>query len=84
MEGNGNAYLPFSAGVIGAKGDDLMLVQTMKRVFDVADWRVHVDTGRLTFPVGNNSRGVDDHHSDPFPPAIPGGVSFAVEDGAEL
>lgn len=79
-EGDGAAYVPFSAGVIGAKGDDLMLVQTMKRAFDMADWRIHVDTGRLTYPVGDNPRSVDDHHQDPSPPPIPGGVSFAVDD----
>ncbi|OAR02097.1 hypothetical protein LLEC1_06688 [Akanthomyces lecanii] len=84
MDGNENSYLPFSAGVIGAKGDDLMLVQTMKRAFDMMDWRVHVDAGRLTYPLGSNSRGVDDHYRDPFPSPLPGGVSFAVERGAEL
>ncbi|OAA57192.1 Amidase signature domain protein [Cordyceps fumosorosea ARSEF 2679] len=80
MEGDGNSYVPFSASVMGAKGDDIMLVQIMKRAFDIADWRVRVDPGRLTFPVGNNSRGVDDHHQDPYPPPITGGISFVVDD----
>ncbi|KAM3504581.1 hypothetical protein MY11210_008300 [Beauveria gryllotalpidicola] len=78
IENGDNAYVPFSAGVIGAKGDDVMLIQTMKRAFDMADWRVHVDAGRLTYPVGTNSRSVDDHYQDPFPPALPGGVSSAI------
>ncbi|KAM0740820.1 hypothetical protein ACQRIT_006004 [Beauveria bassiana] len=78
IETGENAYVPFSAGVIGAKGDDVMLVQAMKRTFDMAGWRVHVDAGRLTYPVGTNSRGVDDHYRDPFPPALPGGVSSTI------
>lgn len=78
MDDDKNAYLPFSAGVIGAKGDDVMLGQTMKRAFDMADWRIHLDAGRLTYPVGNNSRSVDDHHQDPIPDPIPGGISFAA------
>ncbi|OAA35140.1 Amidase signature domain protein [Beauveria brongniartii RCEF 3172] len=78
IETGENAYVPFSAGVIGAKGDDVMLVQTMKRAFDMAGWRVHVDAGRLTYPVGTNSRAVDDHYQDPFPPALPGGVSSTI------
>ncbi|KAJ6782018.1 hypothetical protein PWT90_05873 [Aphanocladium album] len=77
------AYLPFSAGIIGAKGDDLMLVQSMKRAFDKVDWRIHVDAGHLTYPVGNNSRSVDDHHQDPIPPPIPGGISFAALDSED-
>ncbi|KAK8145397.1 hypothetical protein G3M48_004481 [Beauveria asiatica] len=86
IETGENAYVPFSAGVIGAKGDDVMLVQTMKRAFDMAGWRVHVDAGRLTYPVGTNSRGVDDHYRDPFPPALPGGVSSTIggEEAKEL
>ncbi|KAJ3481696.1 hypothetical protein NLG97_g7758 [Lecanicillium saksenae] len=78
MDGSKSDYLPFSAGIIGAKGDDLMLVQTMKRTFDKANWRIHVDAGHFTYPVGNNSRNVDDHHQDPMPPPIPGGISFAA------
>ncbi|TQV91793.1 beta-mannosidase precursor [Cordyceps javanica] len=56
IDGDKDAYVPFSAGVIGAKGDDLMLVQTMKRTFDMAGWRIRVDPGRSTYPPGDNSR----------------------------
>ncbi|ATY58573.1 Amidase signature domain [Cordyceps militaris] len=84
VDGSNTAYVPFSAGVFGAKGDDVMLVQTMKRAFDMAAWRVRVDAGRLTFPVGNNTRSVDDHRRDPYPPPVPGGISVAKPGGSEL
>lgn len=60
-----------------------MLVQLMKRAFDIVDWRIHVDTGSLTYPVGNNSRAVDDHHQDPFPPTGPGMFMLAEEESAD-
>lgn len=66
--------------MMGAKGDDIMIVQVMKRLFDIVDWRIHVDAGRLTYPVGNNSRGVDDFQQDPFPTPGPGAFFLAMGD----
>jgi hypothetical protein len=37
-----------------------MILRTMRKAFSVMNWRDVVDTGSFTFPVGNNSRNVDD------------------------
>ncbi len=85
MDGNNVAYLPFSASVMGPKGDDLMLVQMMKHTFDVVDWRIRVDTGDMTYPLGTNSRNVDDNKQDPVPDPGPGAFAAAsADDDSEL
>ncbi|KFA46974.1 hypothetical protein S40293_09794 [Stachybotrys chartarum IBT 40293] len=53
-------YRPFSGSIIGPRGGDLMMLRLVQRAFELADWRSTVDTGRLSFPLGNNSRNVDD------------------------
>jgi hypothetical protein len=52
-------YLPVSGSVIGPKGTDLMLIQTVKRAFELAAWPIRVDTGALAFPVDDNSRNIN-------------------------
>jgi hypothetical protein len=37
-----------------------MIIRTIHGAFKAMGWRDFVDTGRFTFPVGNNSRNVDD------------------------
>lgn len=59
-------YQPVSGSVIGQQGGDLMLIQVVKRAFELAEWRTVVDTGRLAFPIGDNSRNVDDQHAKMF------------------
>ena len=39
---------------------DLSLIRLAQETFESAGWRTSVDTGRLTFPVGENSRRVAD------------------------
>ena len=65
---------------MGPKGGDLMLVELMKRVFDSVDWRIRVDTGNMTYPLGTNSRNVDDHKQDPIPDPGPGAFVLAEDD----
>jgi hypothetical protein len=37
-----------------------MLIRLVKEALESAGWRTHVDTGRFTFPVGENTRNVAD------------------------
>ncbi|KAI9149586.1 Scytalone dehydratase-like protein Arp1 [Paramyrothecium foliicola] len=76
-------YLPASASLMGPRGSDLMLIQTIRRAFELAAWRTRVDTGRLAFPIGDEPRAFGDqpraaastmlqsHHSTQDIPAIP-------------
>lgn len=41
-------------------GSDLALIHTVEEALRAAGWPTEVGTGRYTFPVGNNSRAVDD------------------------
>jgi hypothetical protein len=45
-------------------GSDLKLIQLVKKSFETAGWRTHVDTGRLTFPVGTKSHNIADGNND--------------------
>jgi len=58
-----------------------MLIRTMHDVFKVNKWRDYVDTGRFTFPVGNNSRNVDDSDVSREKPLV---VQTHVSHAAEL
>lgn len=55
-------YLPVSGSVMGPKDGDVMVIEVVKKAFELAQWRTRVDTGRLTFPLADNSRNVDDSH----------------------
>jgi hypothetical protein len=63
-------YQPVSGSAIGPKGGDLMLIQVVKRAFELAAWRTRVEAGGLAFPIGNNSRNVDDLHVEGARPAM--------------
>lgn len=45
-------------------GSDLALIRLLEGALRSAKWRTQVDTGRYTFPLGNNSRNVDDQSGD--------------------
>ncbi|CAM1507834.1 Fc.00g046820.m01.CDS01 [Cosmosporella sp. VM-42] len=53
-------YRPICVSIMGAPGSDVMMIQLVAQAFEHAKWRTQVDTGRLTFPLGNNSRNVKD------------------------
>ncbi|KAH7318121.1 amidase signature domain-containing protein [Stachybotrys elegans] len=55
-------YRAVFGSVIGPRGSDLMVAQIVERAFELANWRNRVDTGRFSFPIGKNSRNVDDKH----------------------
>lgn len=57
-------YQPVTGSVLGHTGTDFALIELMQRAFRSAQWRAQVDTGRLTFPLGDNDRNVDDQHED--------------------
>jgi hypothetical protein len=62
-------YLPISGSVMGPEGSDLMLIQTVKRAFELSAWPTRVNTGSRAFTVDDNSSNVDygDAHDSIFP-----------------
>lgn len=61
-----------SGSVIGTPGSDIALIELVQKSYHLAQWRTRVDTGRLTFPLADNPRNVDDRH-------IAGGESLEPE-----
>lgn len=59
-------YLDVAASLMGAKNDDLMLVQLMHMVFQQSKWREFVHPGYQVFPVGEPPRYVDDDAYYPY------------------
>lgn len=57
-------YRPVCISLMGSRGSDLALLRVAEEVLQAAGWRTGVDTGRFTFPVGNNSRHVQDDGVD--------------------
>lgn len=55
---------------MGPKGGDMMVIEVIKQAFELAQWRTRVDVGRLTFPVGDNERNVDDSRVQQDSPAV--------------
>jgi hypothetical protein len=53
-------YRALSASVLGPRGSDIALIGLVQKTFNLAQWRTRVDTGRLSFPIGDNPRNVDD------------------------
>lgn len=47
---------------MGPREGDLMLIQTVKQAWHLAQWRARVETGKLTFPLADNPRNVDDQY----------------------
>ena len=59
----GTSLEPASASshlILAILGSDLSLIRLAKKAFESAGWRISVDAGSLTFPVGHNSRNVAD------------------------
>lgn len=40
---------------MGPHGSEVMMIEVVQRAFELAKWRTRVDTGPLTFPLGNNN-----------------------------
>ncbi|UNI19489.1 hypothetical protein JDV02_005671 [Purpureocillium takamizusanense] len=55
-------FHPVYGSVMGPRGGDLAVVYLVRRAFESVRWRTRVDTGRLSFPIGDNERNVDDRH----------------------
>jgi len=55
-------FHPVYGSIMGPRGGDLAVVHLVRRAFETARWRTRVDTGRFSFPVGDNDRNVDDRH----------------------
>ncbi|ROW08437.1 hypothetical protein VMCG_03147 [Cytospora schulzeri] len=53
-------YRPICISLMGGRGSDLALLRLAEETLQAAGWRTGVDTGRFTFPVGNNGRHVKD------------------------
>lgn len=52
-------YLPLSMAVLGARGNDIGLVDLVNQALNKAEWRTEVDTGRLAFPESKLIRSAD-------------------------
>ncbi|KAF3767012.1 hypothetical protein M406DRAFT_106416 [Cryphonectria parasitica EP155] len=57
-------YRPICAGIMSARGSDLALLRLVHEALEMAGWRADIDSGRYTYPLGNNSRNVDDGLDD--------------------
>jgi hypothetical protein len=55
VSGN-DEYLPIVAGLVGAKGSDLMLANLAKAVLEANSWPTEVKTGRHMFELADNVR----------------------------
>lgn len=42
----------------------MVLISLVERALQSAHWRTNVETGRYTFPLGNNNRNVKDQEDD--------------------
>jgi hypothetical protein len=56
VSGN-DEYLPIVAGLVGAKGSDLMLANLAKAVLKANSWPTEVKTGRCMFELADNVSG---------------------------
>lgn len=45
-------------------GSDMMLIRIVDEAFKSSGWPTQIQTGRYTFPLGNNSRNVRDEAED--------------------
>lgn len=55
---NRTEYQPIVSTLVGAKGSDLMLANLAEDALKKAGWPTTVQTGRFTFPPGDNKRNV--------------------------
>ncbi|ODA83550.1 hypothetical protein RJ55_02064 [Drechmeria coniospora] len=53
-------YHAVHGSIMGIQGGGPTVISTVQKALESALWRSRVDVGRLAFPVGNNSRNVDD------------------------
>lgn len=52
-------YLPLSIAVLGARGNDIGLVDLVNQALVKAEWTTEVDTGRLAFAESKRVRSTD-------------------------
>ena len=52
-------YLPLSIAVLGARGNDIGLVDLVNQALVKAEWTTEVNTGRLAFAESNRIRSTD-------------------------
>ncbi|KAJ4396444.1 hypothetical protein N0V93_000663 [Gnomoniopsis smithogilvyi] len=57
-------YRPICVSVMGTRGSDSTLLRLVEEALRSAHWRTKVETGRYTFPLGGNSRNVEDQEVD--------------------
>jgi len=62
------AYLPVAASIAGASGSDLMIMNLAEAALNCSGWPTEVETGNLTFKLGDNDRNVASVRTPEFLP----------------